>query len=200
MKCEYLYLNWDIWISKLNTYICTSIWDICISIRGICIYDWNRDIPFHSTYGKLIPTSLADFYMRTVHQLQIHTRTNMMDGAVRPITDDTKKFIEDAQDFTLLSLYSHIHRYKHSHIFCYKQTYYINSIRIGRHLCCAKRLLENSTFSARFLRLVGLWLGNFLFRDYYYRARDFHRFLLASRFMYWMGRKTCSTRISFFRT
>ena len=32
---------------------------------------------------------------------------------------------------------------KHSHIFSYKQEY-INFIRIGRHLGCAKRQLENS--------------------------------------------------------
>ena len=48
------------------------------------------------------------------------TNTNVMDGAVRPLTDDTKKLIKDAQDFTSSSLYINTWRYKHSHIFGYK--------------------------------------------------------------------------------
>ena len=49
LKCIYLYLKWDIWFSKLNTYIFISVRDICISVRDICIYyNWIRDITIHS--------------------------------------------------------------------------------------------------------------------------------------------------------
>ena len=42
--------------------------------------------------------------------------------------------------------------------FCYKQAY-TDFIRIGRHLYCAERQLENSPFSNFFLWLVGPRLG-----------------------------------------
>ena len=63
------------------------------------------------------------------------TNTNLTDGAVLPVTDDTKKSIKDAQDFISLSLNSQARRYKHSHIFGFKQAY-INFIRIGHPLYC----------------------------------------------------------------
>ena len=44
------------------------------------------------------------------------TNTNVTDGAIRPVIDDTKKSINDNQDFTSLSPYSQIRRYKHSHV------------------------------------------------------------------------------------
>ena len=74
----------------------------------------------------------------------------MTDSAVRPLTDETKKLIKDAQDYTSSSLYSQTRCYKQSHIFGYKQAY-INFFRIGRPLCSAKRQLENSSFSAFFV-------------------------------------------------
>ena len=49
------------------------------------------------------------------------TNASLMDGAVLPVTDDTKKSIKDAQDFISSFLYSQTRRYKHSHIFGYKQ-------------------------------------------------------------------------------
>ena len=63
-------------------------------------------------------TSLADFYMRTFHRLQISMwRT----AQFFPLTDATKKLTKDAEDFTSSSLYSQSRRYQHSHIFGYKQ-------------------------------------------------------------------------------
>ena len=72
------------------------------------------------------------------------TNTNLMDGVVCPLTEDTKKLIKDYPDFTL---YSQTCPYKHSHIFGYKRAY-INFICIDCHLSCAKRQHENSPFSA----------------------------------------------------
>ena len=79
--------------------------------------------------------------MRTHHRLQI--------SMWRTVTDDTKESIKGAQGLTSLSLYRQTRRYKHSHIFGYKQAY-INFIRISCRLCCAKRQHENSPFSALF--------------------------------------------------
>ena len=107
----------------------------------------------HYIYRKLI-TSLPILH---VPRSPV-TNTNVTDVAVCPLTDETRKFIKDAQDFTSLSLYSQTRRYKHSHIFGYKQAY-INVTRIGHHLCCAKRQLENSPSSALFMWLVGPRLG-----------------------------------------
>ena len=141
-------MKWDIWVSKLNTYICILIRDICILIRDIHIYDWIRGTHIHSTYGKPIPPSpiftCAPF---TGYKYKCE------DCAVRPLTDDTEKLIKDAQDFTSPSLYRQTRHYKHSHIFGYKHAYR-NFIRIGCHPCCPKRQLENSPFYALFLWLV----------------------------------------------
>ena len=46
---------------------------------------------------------------------------SVTDGALLSLTDDTKKLIKDAQDFTSSSLYSQIRRSKYSHIFGNKQ-------------------------------------------------------------------------------
>ena len=43
-----------------------------------------------SLFTPLMGNFLTDIYMRTIHRLQ---NTNMTDGTVRALTDDTKKFI-----------------------------------------------------------------------------------------------------------
>ena len=162
----YIYItgvsNWSayicIWneISEFLNYIHISVFQLEISAFQLEISVFVNEIEISLVTPLMENWYLPRwFYTRTVHRLQIPIwRT----AQFAPLIDDTEKFIKHAQAFTSLSLYSQTRLYKHSYIFGYKQAY-INFIRTGRHLSCAKRQLENSPFSALFLWLVEPRLG-----------------------------------------
>ena len=119
------------------------------------------------------------------------TNTSVTDGAVRPVTDDTKKLkmlkISHHYLFTVKPIAINIRIFldtnKHTKtLFAYAAVFVVPkySLRIAPSL-------PFSVVSRTAARVIVFFCFVLLFRDYY-RARDSHRFLVASHsFMYWMG-------------